>query len=186
MPLIDALRGSHSALDVESTHVLPILLQQRHKEVDGQNNVAGELLLCHFHMAYSHIQAQHLLHLELDGGFNLLNLGHHGLPMGQSRRELASLVQARSQDTRNLLDQGVRGQEGTVLLGCKMKMKLEQLSLTEELSSGPTQLLDKLLILVQLLQGLNVHVGKVIALGLVTMHLVSQDAHLHTGTRNVL
>lgn len=59
----------------------------------------------------------YLLHLEFDGGFDLIHLGIQVLIVGEQGRELASLVQPRAQDTRNLLDQGLRGQEGIVFLG---------------------------------------------------------------------
>ena len=59
----------------------------------------------------------YLLHLEFDGGFDLVHLGIHVLIVGEQRGELAGLVQSRAQDTRDLLDQRLRGQEGVVLLG---------------------------------------------------------------------
>ena len=37
--LINTLSLSHRALDVESSDVLPVLLQQRDQEVDGQTGV---------------------------------------------------------------------------------------------------------------------------------------------------
>lgn len=49
----------------------------------------------------------------------------------------------------------------------------------------PTQLLDKLLVLVQLLEGLHVHAGDAIGLGLVKMLLISKDAHGELGARDV-
>lgn len=45
----------------------------------------------------------HLLHLELDGGLDLVHLGNEVL-VGEQGGELASLVQPRAQDTRDLLD----------------------------------------------------------------------------------
>lgn len=44
-----------------------------------------------------------------------------------------------------------------------------------------TELLDQLLVLVELLQSLDVHVGHVSSFGLVTVLLVSQDAHRELG-----
>lgn len=61
----------------------------------------------------------YLLHLKLDGGFDLVHLGHQVLIVSEERREFAGFVQARTQDSRDLLDQGLGGQEGIVLLGCE-------------------------------------------------------------------
>lgn len=47
----------------------------------------------------------YLLHLEFDGGLDLIHLGHQVLVVGEQGGELASLVQPRAQDTRDLLDQ---------------------------------------------------------------------------------
>lgn len=47
----------------------------------------------------------YLLHLEFDSRLDLVHLGHHVLIVGEQGGELAGLVQPRSQDTRDLLDQ---------------------------------------------------------------------------------
>lgn len=61
----------------------------------------------------------YLLHLKLDGRFDLIHLGHQVLVVGEQRREFPGFVQARAQDSRNLFDQGLGSQEGIVLLSCK-------------------------------------------------------------------
>ena len=58
--LVEALGFAHGALDVQGTHVLPILLQKRHQEVDSQVNIVDQLILCHLHMAHSNSQTKHL------------------------------------------------------------------------------------------------------------------------------
>lgn len=85
--------------------------------------------------------------------------------MGQHTGELAGLVQSGSQNTRDLLDQGVGGEEGVVLLG---------------------QLLHQLLVLVELLESVGVHAGEAVGLGLVAMLLITQDADGELGTGSVL
>lgn len=143
--LIETLGFAHGALDVERAYVLPVLLQQRHQEVDSQVDVVHQLIFCHLHVSNSHSQTEHLqqekhghvkcewdklkataihgyqsaylLHLEFDSRLDLIHLGHHVLIVGEQGGELASLVQPRSQDTRDLLDQRLRGQEGIILLG---------------------------------------------------------------------
>ena len=75
------------------------------------------------------------------------------------------LVQARSKQPGNLLDKSVRAEEGVVGLG---------------------QVLHLLLVLVQLLQVVGGHAGQVLALGLIAVGLVSQDAHAELLAGNVL
>ena len=58
----------------------------------------------------------YLLHLELDGGTNIFNFCHHGFIVCQHRWKLASLVQTRTNDTWDLLDQRIRSKESIVLL----------------------------------------------------------------------
>ena len=75
------------------------------------------------------------------------------------------LVETRSKQPGNLLDKSVRAEEGVVRLG---------------------QVLHLLLVLVQLLQVVGGHAGKVLALRLVAVRLVSQDAHAELLAGNVL
>ena len=75
------------------------------------------------------------------------------------------LVETGSKQPGNLLDKSVRAEEGVVGLG---------------------QVLHLLLVLVQLLQVVGGHAGKVLALGLVAVGLVSQDAHAELLAGNVL
>ena len=58
--LVKPLGWAHGALDVERTDVLPMLLEQRHQEVDGQMDVLNQLVLCHVHVPNSDVEAQHL------------------------------------------------------------------------------------------------------------------------------
>ena len=88
---VQPLDLAHGGLDVETLHVLPVLLQQRHQEVHGQVDVLDELLLPHLHIAHGDAEAENLLHLELDGGLEdiallleVIRVCHHG-------GELASL-----------------------------------------------------------------------------------------------
>ena len=71
--------------------VLPVLLEQRHQEVHGQVDVLGQLLLRHLHIAHGHVQAKNLLHLELDGGLEVQNLGVQVIGVGDQGGELTGL-----------------------------------------------------------------------------------------------
>ena len=89
--LVQSLHWSHGALDVETLHVLPVLLQQRHQEVHGQMDVLDQLLLGHVHVAHGDTETQHLLHLELDGGLQVQSLLLQVVVVGDQGGELASL-----------------------------------------------------------------------------------------------
>lgn len=58
--LVEALGFSHGALDVEGTHVLPVLFEQWHQEVDGQVDVVHQLIFCHLDVSDGHGQTEHL------------------------------------------------------------------------------------------------------------------------------
>jgi len=52
--LIQTLAGTHGALDVERTDVLPVLLEQRDQKVDGQTDVGRQVVRLHGNVADSH------------------------------------------------------------------------------------------------------------------------------------
>ena len=92
---VQSLDRAHGGLDVETLHVLPVLLQQRHEEVHGEVDVLDELLLRHLNVSNSNIQAQNLLHLELDGGLEVEHLGLDVIVVGDEGGELASLSRSK-------------------------------------------------------------------------------------------
>ena len=143
---------------------MPILLQQRNKEVDTKGDVGGKLFWSHFSMSDGNRQAKNLLHLELDGSLEFFNLGSQGVGVGQDGRELAGLVETRTEDTGDLLNERFGGEESIISLG---------------------ELLDQLLVLVELLEVISSHARDVLGLGFVTVLLVTEDADLHLRTRDV-
>jgi len=116
---------------MKTLDILPVFLQEGHQEVHGEPHVLDQLVLGHLNIAHSHAQAEDLLHLELDGGLQVVDLGLHVVGVGDHGGELASFVEARAQQPGDLLDQGVGAEEGIITLG---------------------QLLDLLLVLVELLE----------------------------------
>ena len=58
--LVETFWGSHGALDVQRADVLPVLLEERDQEVDGQVNVVDQLILGHADVSDSNVQAQDL------------------------------------------------------------------------------------------------------------------------------
>ena len=76
---------------MEGLDILPVLLQQRHKEVHGEMDVLSQLFLGHLNIANGNIQAENLLHLELDGGLQVEHLRLDVIGVGDQAGELASL-----------------------------------------------------------------------------------------------
>lgn len=161
--LEDALGLAHGGLEVDSLDVLPVLLEEGHEEVDGNVDVGEELLLGHLDVADGDAEAKGLLELELDGGLDLVDLLSHLVLGSDDAGELARLVEAGAQKTGDHLDEGLGGEESVVLLG---------------------ELLDKLLVLVELLEVLHVHVGDRDLLGKLAVRRVSEDADGHVRARD--
>jgi hypothetical protein len=75
-------------------------------------------------VANSNTQAENLLQLELDSGAHVSNLVLDRVVVSDGSRELVHLVQLGTQDTRNLLDDGISGEESVVLVGWIEKSSL--------------------------------------------------------------
>lgn len=88
--LVETSRRRHGSLNSQATNVLPALLQQRDKVVDGQHNVADQFLLGHTDIANGDTHAQNLLQLELDGRLDLVDLASEVVGVGDGCGELAS------------------------------------------------------------------------------------------------
>ena len=114
-------------------------------------------------MANGDGQAKNLLKLELDLGLDVVDLVLERLVVGGERRELTGLVQTRTQETRNLLNDGLGGEEVLVLL---------------------RELLDELLVLVELLERFDVHGVNAVAGGFFAVLGVAKDAHLKLRARD--
>lgn len=114
--LIEALHGAHGALKVERTNVLPALLEETNEGVDGEGDVGVELLTSEVDVADGGTHAENLLELELDGVGNLLDLLLEGLLVGDRGGELTLFVELGAEDTGDLTNERVRGDEGIVLV----------------------------------------------------------------------
>lgn len=97
-------------------------------------SVGNDLLFLQGDISNGNVEAHDLLHLELDGGLDLINLLLHILAGGKEGGELSSLGQTRTKKTGDLLDHVVGGKEEIILLG---------------------EFLYKLLVLVELLKIIN-------------------------------
>ena len=153
----DLLTGSHGSLDEHLSDVLPLLLEQTREEVGRELGVHDDLLLLHAHVSDGDVEAHDLLHLELDGGLDLVDLLLHVLARREEGGELTRLGKAGSEETRDLLDHVVGREEEIVLL---------------------RKLLDELLVLVELLEVVGGHLGDLDAIGLLAVGGVTEDAAL--------
>lgn len=113
------------------------------------------MVLSHANVSNGDTQAKNLLELELDGALDVVDLGGKVLSMGDGGRELSGLGETGSEETGNLLDELLRGDEGIVLA---------------------SKLLDELLVLVELLQVINRHRLEGVVLGTIDIVLVSENA----------
>jgi hypothetical protein len=149
---------AHGALNGQRLDVLPVLLEQRDQKVDGGNKVGGQVSFVHLQVSDGNTEGKDLLHLELNGLLELGNLGGHGLFVLEETRELTSLVEARTKNTWDLLDQRWRAQEGIELGG---------------------EVLHELLVLVKLLQVFDRLEWDAFGLASINVLGISQDADLH-------
>ena len=89
--LVEPLDLAHGGLDVKRPHVLPVLLQKRDQEVHGQMDVLDQLLVRHADVSDGDGETKDLLHLELDGGLQVVGLGGQVVVVSHQGWELASL-----------------------------------------------------------------------------------------------
>ncbi len=161
---VDLLRRSHGGLDVHLSNVLPLLLEKRSQEVSSKLNIDNDLLLLHADVGNSNVEAHDLLHLELDGGPNFVNFFLHVLSTGKKGGEFTSLGKTGTQKTWDLLDHVIGSKEEIVLLG---------------------KLLNKLLVLVELLEVFDTHVVNSDTVSLLTVSSITKHAALEVGTRDL-
>ena len=148
---------THGSLDVDLANVLPLLLEQTSQEVSSQLGVDDNLLGVHFDISDSNVEAHDLLHLELDGRLDFINLLLHIFTTRQKSGELTRLGETRTQKTRDLLDEVIGSDEEIITLG---------------------EFLDQLFVFVELLQVLDTHVVDADAIGLLTVGSVTEHAAL--------
>jgi len=114
-------------------------------------------------VADGNTKGEHLLHLELDSLLDVVDLGGHRVVVREETRELAGLVQARAQDTWDLLDERLRCQKGVEFTG---------------------ELLDELLVLVELLQVFDRLEWDLFLLANINVLGIGNDADLHVWSRD--
>ena len=103
---IDLVRWSHGALDIETLHILPFLLQQRHHEVHGHIHIGDNLIFGHSNIgdgcAHTHWTILLNTKVELDSGRNLVHL-KYGDGDGVAWKEMA-LMQSDRHDLKMVME----------------------------------------------------------------------------------
>jgi hypothetical protein len=162
--LVNALGLAHGRLDVGRLEVLPVLLEQGDQEVDGHDGVLADLVLSHLGVTDAGAEAQNLLELELDGGLELVDLVSDGLVEADDGGELTRTIHVGADETGDVLDDGLRAEEGVVLVA---------------------HLLDELLVLVELLELVLVLGGEASLLGDILVAEIANKADGHAGAAHV-
>jgi len=155
---------AHGRLDVERLDVLPVFLEQGDEEVDAQHDVGKDLILSHLDMADGNTQAENFLKLELDCRLDFNNLVTKILSVIDGGGELSSLRETGAEETWDLLDEGLGRQERIVLLG---------------------KLLNKLLVLVKLLQIISSHVLQLNLLRTIDVSSIGKNAKRQARAGNI-
>jgi len=155
---------AHRGLDVQGLDVLPVLFEERNEEVDAKHDVGKDLILGHLDVANSNTEAENLLELELDSRANLNKLVREIFSAGDWSGELAGFGKTGTKETRDLLDQGFRRQESVILLG---------------------KFLDKLLVLVKLLQVVDGHVLELDLFCAIDIGGIGKNADRHAGAGDI-
>lgn len=120
---------------MDGLKVVPLLLQEGGKEVEGHDNVLSELIIGHLLVTGSNVEAGDLLELPLDGSLNVVDLLLEWVVVSNWLWEHTNSVKDWTEDNWDLLDKSISGEEEGVFLG---------------------PLLDLLLILVEFLQVIKV------------------------------
>lgn len=148
---------------MNSLEVVPSLLEQGSQEVESHHDVGLEVVVRHLDVADGAGHAGDLLELELDGSLDVIELVLEGSVVVNDKRESLDLGEDWSDNSWHLLEDGVRGEKGLVLLG---------------------PFLDELLVLVELFEG--VKIGEldidVVLLNLLLVELIGDKAELHLGS----
>lgn len=116
--------------------------------------------LSHVDVTDGDTEAEDLLKLELDSRLDLVDLGLDIIRVGDGGGEHTHLVELGTDETGDGLDEGISGQEGVV---------------------GGSPLLDRLLLLVELLQVIGRDTVNSELAGQVEVLLISNDADLGVG-----
>jgi len=145
---------------MDSSNVVPSLLQEGSQEVEGHDDVLSELFISHEFVTGSNVKVGDLFKLPLDGTSDIINLLGKWFSVGNWLRELTNSGQNWTEDDWDLLNESIGGEKKEVLL-------------------SPS--LDEFLIFVEFLQGIkgsNLNI-KFVGSGLILMLLIGNKTDLH-------
>ena len=94
--------------------VVPVFLQQGREEVDGHEGNLTQPVGSHAHIADGDAHAKHLSHLELHVAADVIHFVLHDVRVTDEGGEFPSLVQTRTQETRDRRYKHLRCEEGGV------------------------------------------------------------------------
>jgi len=150
---------------VDALKIVPALLEHGDKEIERHHDVLAELLLSHLLVTDTGGEAGDLLELELNRRAGVVDSLGNGLLVRDGGGEHTNTVKNGTNNGGDLLEDGIGSEEKGVLLG---------------------PLLDDLLVLVELLEGVqigDINVSDAGLLELVLVLLISDDAKLEVLTR---
>jgi len=150
---------------VDALKIVPALLEHGDKEIERHHDVLAELFLSHLLVTDTGGEAGDLLELELNRRAGVVDSLGNGLLVRDGGGEHTNTVKNGTNNGGDLLEDGIGSEEKGVLLG---------------------PLLDDLLVLVELLEGVqigDINVGDAGLLELVLVLLISDDAKLEVLTR---
>ena len=152
---------------MDSLKVVPLLLEERSKEVETHGDVLSELLLSHFFVTDSDVKVGNFLELPLNGSSGIVDLLLDWLSVRDWLREHTNSRKNWTENGWDFLDESISDKE-------------------EGISLGP--LLDLFLVLVEFLQvvhGGDIETGDLGSGGLILMLLIGNDAHFHVWSWDV-
>ena len=109
---------------MDGLKVVPLLLQEGGKEVEGHDNVLSELIIGHLLVTGSNVEAGDLLELPLDGSLNVVDLLLEWFVVSNWLREHTNSVKDWTEDNWDLLDKSISGEEEGVFLGPRLDLLL--------------------------------------------------------------
>ena len=121
---------------MDGLKVVPLLLQEGGKEVEGHDNVLSELIIGHLLVTGSNVEAGDLLELPLDGTLNVVDLLLEWFVVSNWLWEHTNSVKDWTEDNWDLLDKSISGEEEGVFLGPLLNLFLVLVELLQVVQGG--------------------------------------------------
>ena len=125
---------------MDGLKVVPLLLQEGGKEVEGHDNVLSELIIGHLLVTGSNVEAGDLLELPLDGSLNVVDLLLEWVVVSNWLWEHTNSVKDWTEDNWDLLDKSISGEEEGVFLGPLLNLLLILVEFLQVIKVGAVDL----------------------------------------------